>query len=337
MTSTNKDNTDGNQHKTTPPSSRKKISIILISTLLILGSIFLIAHTLKSNKFSCEQEYKYLNPDLNCTHDNTEKMTVLQDKLKTYTEAERKADRISIFFRDLKTRRWLGVNENDSFSPGSLLKVPFAVTYLKYSEINPDILNQKIPYTSQPESFDWDSIQVIKPEQKLKQGESYPISELIERMIKYSDNQSMYLLSQTIDESFVKKVFVDLGAYFPTSIGIEQDYLSVKTYASILRSLYLASYLNRETSEKLLEIMVSSTFKDGLVAGVSKDTVVAHKFGERQTLDQDGNRIDQLHDCGIIYHKENPYILCIMTQGKKPNDLIDIIKTISKIVFEFQS
>ena len=42
----------------------------------------------------------------------------------------------------------------------------------------------------------------------------------------------------------------------------------------------------------------------------------------------------QLHDCGIIYHKSRPYLLCVMTYGKYFLKEVDIIKEISAIVYQ---
>lgn len=57
---------------------------------------------------------------------------------------------------------------------------------------------------------------------------------------------------------------------------------------------------------------------------------VAHKFGER--LLEDSTR--QLHDCGIVYYPENPYLICIMTHGNVYENLEKTIQDISKMVYK---
>jgi hypothetical protein len=43
--------------------------------------------------------------------------------------------------------------------------------------------------------------------------------------------------------------------------------------------LFNASYLNRENSEKVLNLLTKTDFKDGLVAGVNdKNIAISHKF-----------------------------------------------------------
>jgi beta-lactamase class A len=67
-----------------------------------------------------------------------------------------------------------------------------------------------------------------------------------------------------------------------------------------------------------------------LVAGVPAGIPVAHKFGE--TGQVGGER--QLHDCGIVYYPNSPYILCIMTRGNNFEELPNIIKQISSEVYK---
>ncbi|MDO8560151.1 MAG: serine hydrolase [bacterium] len=68
--------------------------------------------------------------------------------------------------------------------------------------------------------------------------------------------------------------------------------MSVKDYASFFRILYNASYLNREQSERALGLMTKTRFRDGIIAGVPAGRPVAHKFGERTTL-EDGKPVAQ--------------------------------------------
>ena len=94
--------------------------------------------------------------------------------------------------------------------------------------------------------------------------------------------------------------------------------------------MYNSSFLNSDNSEKLLEILSESSFQNGLRQGVPENIKIAHKFGEREiTLDK-----KQLHDCGVIYYPSNPYLLCVMTQGKDYKELERILGHISKEVYE---
>jgi hypothetical protein len=66
------------------------------------------------------------------------------------------------------------------------------------------------------------------------------------------------------------------------------------------------------------------------VAGVPSGTVVAHKFGERVLPSKN---VKQLHDCGIVYYPQFPYVLCVMTRGNDFVTLQQAIKGVSDIVY----
>jgi hypothetical protein len=103
--------------------------------------------------------------------------------------------------------------------------------------------------------------------------------------------------------------------------------------------LYGASYLNDDNSERILRYLSKSTFIDGLVAGLTKTVPVAHKFGVYEfddTVHGILTHVQQLHDCGVIYHAKNPYILCIMTKGKDLPSLYKVIANTSKLIYEDQ-
>ena len=53
-----------------------------------------------------------------------------------------------VYFRLPKNAHWFGVNENNKFDPGSLIKVPIMIALLKEAEINPKILTKEIAYNS---------------------------------------------------------------------------------------------------------------------------------------------------------------------------------------------
>lgn len=156
-------------------------------------------------------------------------------------------------------------------------------------------------------------------------------------MIVESDNSVVPLLVKNLNPDFYEKVLLDLQVHIPVAAqgGINADFFSVVTYASILRGLYNSSYLQSEYSERILELMSKSTFKEGLVRGIPVGTVISHKFGEVSAVDAATGKTQkvELHDCGIIYRKDNPYIICISTEGDSFADLAKVLADISRIIW----
>lgn len=319
---------------------KKFLSPILVSCLILsVGfSLYLLAKEPKTPT-TCKNDQNFISPDIVCDEDPS----MRTKSLKTVTEtivrkhiADATVKRLSVFYRDLDNRQWFGVNENEPFAPGSLLKLPLAISYYKLAEIEPSILDHEYEYQKNSGEETLHGVQNIKPSEKLIAGKKYGVRDLLDRMMKYSDNEPVPFLVSLLSKEFLDKVFIDLGVYIPTSRGVEENFISVKTYGSILRALYNASYINREFSNELLEMLGESVFDSGIETGVPNSVRVANKFGERVFVDEASNRVVsiELHDCGIIYDKEAPYILCVMTEGRNFDELSEAIADISKTVYE---
>ena len=147
-------------------------------------------------------------------------------------------------------------------------------------------------------------------------------------MLQESSNEAAMTLADIATPAQIKGIYNDLGLKQPQ---FGKDYkIDTHKYASFFRVLFNATYLDRSDSEKLLKILSESSFKDGIVAGVPSSVTVAHKFGSRQ-VDNSGKV--QLHDCGIVYAKEMPYILCVMSQGTDFTKMATFIKDVSRTVY----
>lgn len=287
-----------------------------------------------SNKEIRQAGYKFINPLLECEVDNSSpilKSSELKIKKNIQEEIiEKNSDaEIALYYRDLKNGPAFGINEQSQYSPASLLKVPLMIAYYKYAENDPNIFEKEISFNNASPTF----TQKFQPGKHIELGNKYTIRQLMESMIKYSDNEATNLLFQNMNSDDLNSIFNDLGINAPDLYNPDNS-ISVKDYASFFRILYNASYLNRNFSEQALDLLSTVDYKNGLVAGVPTETLISHKFGERESLSEDKQVVRQLHDCGIVYHPSRPYLICIMTRGKNFENLSDIIVKVSKIIHQ---
>ncbi len=288
----------------------------------------------------CAERYELLNPRVICslTDEGIDRVHDAEDETRRLIQKSIASGQISkgsVFYRNLETKSWFAIKDAENFWPGSLLKIPLAVAYFKLSEVDPSVFTQTFEYK---DGLAANSREYYQPQESIKAGERYSIEELISRMVIDSDNEAANFLAKFINKDFLDKVFLDLGIYFPTSERIEEKFVSVRNYSNILRTIFNASYLNADNSEKLLNIMARSNFADGLRAGTPSEIKVAHKFGER-TIAKDPNAIigRGLNDCGIVYKKDGAYSLCVMVEGEDFEKLAGVIKDISRLVYEVSS
>jgi len=232
----------------------------------------------------------------------------------------------SIYFRDLNNGPWFGINESDSFFPASLLKLPLAMAIYDRSESDPTLLAHAIVYT--PDAAITSQLQPYGLA-GLTPGKTYSVQELVDIMLKDSSNEAAVALANFVGQPVIDSVYRDLGLPLPQS---GQDYtITTHRYGSFFRILYNATYDDRVASEKILKTLTATEFPDGLVSGVPAGITVAHKFGTR-AVDDKGTV--QLHDCGIVYAPQKPYILCVMTQGHDFTKLAAFIKSVSASVYQ---
>lgn len=273
-------------------------------------------------------QWNFINPLLDCGElDNISNKTInkAKEKVSDYIDEQKikGVEEVSIYFRDLNNGPWFGINETAEFTPGSLLKVPRMISVLKVAEKDPSILEKQIFIKDIINS----SIQYFKPEVSLVAGKTYTIAELISLMILYSDNGATSAFEQFMTNEELFKSYQELGIKTPEQ---GNDYrISIRTYSSFFRILFNASFITRDYSEQALKLLSRTVFDKGLRAGVPPHIPVAHKFGERTS-----SGIKQLHDCGIVYYPDKPYLLCVMTRGNDLDQLASFIAQVSKIVYD---
>ena len=232
----------------------------------------------------------------------------------------------AVYFRDLNNGPWFGVNEDFKFYPASLLKVPIVIAFYSLVDEDSSLLSTQVEYIESDKAVE--GSQAFGSSVRLEKGKIYSAMELLEFMLQESSNEATLMLVDIIGAEHILKVYKDLGITPPAS---GEDYkIDVHTYASFFRILFNATYIDRVASEWILGTMTRSTFTEGIVAGIPSDIPVAHKFGTRENA---ASGIRQLHDCGIIYVPNNPYILCAMTQGADYTKLAGFIKEISALVY----
>lgn len=264
----------------------------------------------------------------------------MEASIKQYIENQKNAgviENASVYYRNLLNNQWAGVNQNDKYHPGSIMKVVAMIGCYRTGEIDPSFMQKKLEYT-QEMSQKTNTLALASPS-SLVIGESYPVKDLISKMIIESDNGAFNLLVSNLDYKILTSIMVDLNIDTPDK---EEDYtISPVAYSNFIRILYNSTYLNESDSEEALLMMSKADFKDGIVAGVPGNVVVAQKYGESVNANTNNHAVNsiELNNCGIIYAPNTPYALCVMTKksGATENDkkiLASVIKDISTMAYQ---
>ena len=290
------------------------------------------SHTLREKQDTYPLIYPVLLCNLDPKPENED--SAFSAALKKFADdrnEQKQFENISVFVLDYSADRWAAVDPDERYDPASMLKVPLMMAYYHEAEQNTNLLLQQAAFKGD----DQNSGEYFKASAEIQPSKAYTVEQLLESMIINSDNTAAALLEQMIDKEKLGDVYVDLGLSIPHEAP-NVSFMSVKSYAYFLRLLYNSTYLSRAYSEKILELMSRSTFSKGIKAGVPAGTIVADKFGERTIYETGTGVVDdrELHDCGFVYKKDNPYLVCIMTRGKDFDMLAQTIADFSKFIYD---
>ncbi len=317
-----------------------RVHTVLVIAAFALGFLAAMTTSVKTTDLDDhairehDTRYDFIHPLLICQVDENEEtaeLSSLDQKVSRVIEAAKDNKEIlsaSVYYRDLNSNRWMGVNELEPYEPASLLKVPIMMAYFKQVGAYPDILDTKYPYELREER---DAL-IQKP--LLVSGRSYTILDLIRGMIIQSDNSAKEILEEHAGQEVLDQTYNTLGLKDPydTSSGLYK--LSAKNYALFFRALYNGTYLGRRMSNTALQILSESEFVLGLRAGTPEGINVAHKYGARGLTESNGLKGVELSDCGIVYAPDSPYLLCVMTHGTDPYVLAGVIKNVAETIYK---
>lgn len=297
-------------------------------------------------------DYRFINPIIFADDNKMQypEFGSLDESLDSYiVSAEEKVsiDSVSVYFRDLNSGHWTGINEDDAYDPAGMTEVITMMGYFKKAEENPGILLQQIYYEPGQIST-------------LSAG-FYSVNQLLENMIIYSDSVAEKALV-TANPQYISEVYQAFQL-----LQSSPDLISARQYSTLFRALYNGTYLSWALSERAMQLLSLTHWNDGLVAGLHEgiaddpdidadvstiasssdagsttdpdatdSTAVSHKFGEYTDRLSDGSIISrELHDCGVIYFPGKPYLLCVMTKGSNFQAQAGVISTISRLTYNY--
>lgn len=244
----------------------------------------------------------------------------LRNQLTQYANSIK--DSIGIYFEYLPSGNSIGINASNEYILVSLLKIP--VVMAVYLQVEQGKVNLNDVLTVQQKDLD---SQFGTLYQK-GSGTKITVKDAILLTLADSDNTAKNVLGHLVSNDDILDVFDSLD--IPEDSDQNTPVVSPKNYSSILRSLYLSSYLDRKYSNLLLDDMTKSHFNDQITQPIPNNIKIAHKIGVREVV----NDIPVYSDCGIIYLPHRPYILCIMTKASS-DKAKEYMQTISKMIYDY--
>ncbi len=224
-------------------------------------------------------------------------------ELRTYLHdlETRYPDSISIYYEQVNSGANISVNKELRLFPASLSKLAQAIIVTKKVEDGSFAWNHKLEILQEDLSSTSGTLY-----QRVSGGSYVSVEELLKELLVYSDN--------TAQNVFRRYLTADDYINFQNQTGLqdlynEKGFISAKEYTRMLRVLYGSSYLEPEHSQKILEYMSQSTFRDYLSQGIPAGLRFAHKYGEN-------TEYHIFADSGLVYVPGKPYMLTVILKGK---------------------
>ncbi len=234
-----------------------------------------------------------------------------------------KAEIAGVAVYDAQTKQTLLVNERASLHAASTMKLPVMMEIFRLADRKKLGLGDPVEIKNKFYSaLDGSEYRLSKSDDSDEEiynriGQTMAVIELVDRMITWSSNLATNLLIERVKAENVNALMRELGANdIQVLRGVEDSkaFQAGKNNTTtaydlmlLLRLIAENKFLNKRACEKMVEILSSQRFNEGIPAGLPTAARVAHKTG-----DITGHN----HDAAIVYLPgRKPYVIVVLTKG----------------------
>lgn len=230
-----------------------------------------------------------------------------------------------IVVKNLKTDEDFSLNKHILYSSASLYKLwVMAAAYeqIKNGKLKEDdVLSESIVALNKKFGIPQESAELKEGEIKLS------VKDALFKMITISDNYAALLLTSKIRLATVTS-FLKTNGFNESAVGTLNGVPTTTAHdiSLFFEKLYNLQIIDKEYSEKMLQLLKAQRLNDKIPKNLPDNTIIAHKTGE---LDE------YTHDAGIVYAKNNEYIIVILSKSNSPDLAEDRISNISEAVYNY--
>lgn len=231
--------------------------------------------------------------------------------------------RVSVWYCDLTTQEYFGVNADEVHTAASTVKVLIA-NYL-YHLAAAGELSLDEPVAIRP--VDWkDGSGILNG---VPDGTRLTLREVARLMLVHSDNTAANALLRRLGVQRMVAYYRSLGIRYgspemhtPQQLW-QHNRIAPEDLGVVLRNIWEASQRSPDPWAELLAFMQASRSKGRIPAGLPPDVPVANKTGSKET---------SFHDAAIVLDR-HPYVLVVMTQGMTAREAGYYIASVSREVW----
>ena len=235
---------------------------------------------------------------------------------------------IALDVLDISTGYNAGFNAARSMPAASTIKLPVMVDVFAQLEAGRFDLQRRVMLEASDK--DYGSGELCDA----PAGTTYPVSDLLAKMIDISDNTATNMLIRLVGRRNINRQMNDLGLDRTHLSGdVRTDGWAIRetlrtSPADLVRLLSLMArgeLIDQWSSNEMIAILKADEFNTLLPAPLPPDIEVAHKTGSLN---------DTLNDAGIVFASDAPYAIAVMTTGLRSKDLgRSFIHSVSRMAY----
>jgi beta-lactamase class A len=226
-----------------------------------------------------------------------------------------------LYIQNLSSEEKFEYNVTNSYWAASLYKI--FVGGAVYDLISQDKLSKNYVYNYEPGDYQ-DGTGKIQLENT---GTAYTVDELLDLLLKNSDNIAQNILTRNIGRNTVIDYYENVTPYTDGRMFIDQTSTPERIARSLV-NIYRTDSWSRSLKREFFMRMVDTEFEDFIPAGLPEDMIFAHKIG----ISPDALH----HDCGVAFSGdfENPTVVCLMSNSTT-EDFVSASKKVGEFVSSF--
>lgn len=301
---------------------KKHTVIILFGIILVLNAVAWFFMS-QSRETTSPDSYPLLSPRIFAEKQNDIliKFVPLRKQIEARFNGLPEGTQYSFYFEYLPSGTSIRVGDDNELIAASLIKLPLVMNLYRSAELGKINLDDTVTITESELDGGYGDLW------KKGAGAQYTLRQLAQMALEQSDNTAAHAIfdhtTNLLNEENQSLAQLDVDEN--TNNG--QAVINAKSYTSVLKSLYFASYNNRDNSNEILSYLTKSAETRRLTKSLPRDIKVAHKNGVY-------NQTWAESDCGIVYVPKRPYAICIMV-GLPEDTANEFMADISRLVYDY--
>ena len=216
---------------------------------------------------------------------------------------------VGLVVEDLDMEWEIVFNEDTLIPSASLVKVPIMLSCFYAAQ------NGKIRLTDTISLKSSEKVSGSRVLGRQPAGSVFTVEELFSPMITQSDNAAANILIDFLGLDALNTYFKKMGLKntniarkmmdFEERKEGEENYTTAGDMAYLLEKLYYKKFLNKDISEKCLELLGQQKINDRIPRKLPRGTFVVHKTGLEKHV---------CHDVGIVFTNKGNFLICVLVK-----------------------